>query len=91
MFLFRKDVDFASYADDNAPYCLVETPDKVVSQLEKSSISIFECFGNNKMKANPYKCHLLLSKNRNFEASINENRISNTKFEKPLSLTFDNR
>ena len=43
------------------------------------------------MKTNPDKCHLRLSKNRNFEASVNENRISNTKFEKPLSVTFDNR
>ena len=43
------------------------------------------------MKANPDKCHLLLSKNGNFEANINENRISNTKFEKILSVIFDNR
>ena len=43
------------------------------------------------MKVNPDKCHSLLSKNRNFEANINENRISNTKFEKLLGGTFDNR
>ena len=39
------------------------------------------------MKANPDKCHLLLSKNRNFEANINEDRISYTKFEKLLGVT----
>ena len=43
------------------------------------------------MKANPDMCHLLLSKNRDFEANINENRISNTKSEKLLGVTFDNR
>ena len=43
------------------------------------------------MKVNPDECHSLLSKNRNFEANINENRISNTKFEKLLGVTFDNR
>ena len=43
------------------------------------------------MKANPDKCYLLLNKNGNFEANINENRISNTKFEKLLGVTFDNR
>ena len=43
------------------------------------------------MKANPDKYHFLLSKNGNFEANINENRISNTKFEKILGATFDNR
>ena len=39
------------------------------------------------MKANPDKYHFLLSKNGNFEANINENRISNTKFEKILGVT----
>ena len=43
------------------------------------------------MKANPDKCHLLLSKNGNFVANINQNRISNTKFEKLFGETFDNR
>ena len=91
MFLLCKDVDFASYADDNAPYCIGKTPKEVISQLEKSSVSIFEWFENNEMKANPGKCHLLLSKNGNFEANINENKISNTKFEKLLGVTFDNQ
>ena len=43
------------------------------------------------MKANPDKCHLLLSKNENFEANINEDRISNRRFEKFLGVTFDNQ
>ena len=91
MFLFCNDIDFASYADDNTPYCIGKTPEEVISQLEKSSKSIFEWFENNGMKANPDKCHLLLSNNENFEANINENRISNTRFEKLLGVTFDNQ
>ena len=91
MFLFCNDIDFASYADDNTPYCIGKTPEEVISQLEKSSKSIFEWFENNGMKANPGKCHLLLSKNENFEANVNENRISNTRFEKLLGVTFDNQ
>ena len=43
------------------------------------------------MKANPDKWHLLLSKNKNFEANNNENSISNTKFEKLHGVTFDNQ
>ena len=43
------------------------------------------------MKVDPDKYHLLLSKNGNFEANINENRFFNTKFEKLLGITFDNR
>ena len=91
MFLFCNYIDFASYADDNTPYCIGKTPEEVISQLEKSSKSIFEWFENNGMKANPDKCHLLLSKNENFEANINENNISNTSFEKLLGVTFDNQ
>ena len=76
MFLFCNDIDFASYADNSTPYCIGKTPEEVISQLEKSSKSIFEWFEINGMKANPDQCHLLVSKNENFEANINENRIS---------------
>ena len=65
MFRFCNDIDFASYADDNTPYCIGKTPEEVISQLEKSSKSIFEWFENNGLKGNPDKCHLLLSKNDN--------------------------
>ena len=36
------------------------------------------------MKDNPDKCHLLLSENAILEANINENRISNTRFENSM-------
>ena len=91
MFLFCNGIDFASYADDNTPYCIGKTPQKVISQLEKSSKSIFEWFENNGLKGNPDKCHLVLSKNENFEANINENRISNARFEKLLRVIFDSQ
>ena len=59
MFLFSNDIDFESYADDDTPYCIGKTPEEVISQLEKSSKSIFEWFENNGLKGNPDKCHLL--------------------------------
>ena len=31
MFLFCNDIDFASYADDNTPYCIGKTPEEVIS------------------------------------------------------------
>ena len=91
MFIFCINIDFASYAGDNTPSCTGKTPEEVISQLEKSCKSIFEWFENNGMKGNPDKCHLLLSKNANFEANIDENRISITRFEKLLAITFDNQ
>ena len=91
MFRFCNDIDFASYADDNTPYCTGKTPEEVINQLEKSSKSIFEWFEKNGLKDNPDTCHCLLSKNDNFEANINENRVSNTRFAKLLGVTFDNQ
>ena len=91
MSLFCSDMEFASYAEDNTPYCTGTTLEEVVSQLEKTSKSIFEWFENKETKSNPDKCHFPLSKNDNFEANINEKRISNTGFEKFLSVTFDNQ
>ena len=91
MLLFCNDIDFASYAYDNTPYCIGKTSEEAISQLEKSSKSIFEWFENNRLKSNPNKCHLLLSKNDSFEANINENRISNTRFEELLDVKFDNQ
>ena len=61
MFLFSNDIDFESYADDNTPYCIGKTPEEVISQLEKSSKSIFEWFDNHGLKGNPDKSHLLLN------------------------------
>lgn len=43
------------------------------------------------MKASPSKCHLLLSKNEDFEAKTNENRVSNTRYEKIFRVAFDNQ
>ena len=65
IFLFCNDIGFASSADDKTPYCLGKIPEEVISQLEKSSKSIFEWLENNGMKAITDKCHLLLSKTEN--------------------------
>ena len=54
-FLFCNYIDFASYAGNNSPYCIRKTPEEIICQLEKSSKSIFEWFGNNGMKTNPIK------------------------------------
>ena len=88
---FCNEINFANYADDNSPYCIRKTAEEIRAKFEKSPTLLFEWFENNEIKANPNKCHLPLSKNENFEGNINENNISNTKFEKLLGVTFDNR
>ena len=70
MYLFCNNINFVSYADNNTAYCIGKTPEEVISQLEKSSKSIFEWFENDGVKANPGKCHLPLSKNEKFLRQI---------------------
>ena len=48
MFLFYNDINFASYADNNTPYCIGKTPEEVTNQLQKSSKYIFEWSKNNR-------------------------------------------
>ena len=67
IFLFCNNIDLTSHSDDNTPSYIRKPPEEEISQLEKSSKSIFEWFENKGMKMNPNKCHLLLSKNEFFE------------------------
>ena len=59
--MYLKDIDFASYADDNTLYTEQESIDQVISRLEETAKSLFKWFSDNQMKANPDKFHLLLN------------------------------
>ena len=65
LFLYMSDTDFASYADDNAPYVSADTIDEVIERLETASGKLFKWFTDNRMKANQDKYHLIISKNEN--------------------------
>ena len=54
-------IDIASYADDNTPYVIADDINGVITSLEKASKALFECFENNLLKSDGYKCHLLVS------------------------------
>lgn len=51
LFLVVKDVEIASYANDNMPYIVVDNTDQVTSDLQNASASLFN---------SPDKCHLLI-------------------------------
>ena len=89
LFIIIPDMEFASYADDNTPYSSGNSIEEVITSLEAKSNNLFEWFGNNYMKANSSKCHLLLSICNNTEARISESTISNSKSEKLLGVTID--
>ena len=53
--------DIANYADDTTPYSRGTDAPTVISELQAISTKVFNWIGNNHMKVNPGKCHLLLS------------------------------
>ena len=90
LFLIIKDIDIASYADDNTPYCSYDNFGDGISCLEKTASDLFEWFSNNGMKANADKCHLLLSTYEKLTANISNFIITDSEKEKLLGVTFDN-
>ena len=54
-------VDFASLADDNAPYFIGNGVKKVINSLKEASHELFYWYAGNQIRANPDKCHLLTS------------------------------
>ena len=90
LFLLNKNVDIASYADDNTPYAQADSIDGVIEKLETSAKDIFTWFRNNGMKANTDKCHRLLSDKGGHVADINNVKITNNEHVKLLGITFDN-
>ena len=61
MFFVMKDIDFASYTDDNTPYVSSDSIEDVIRILENDSIKLFKRFSDNMIKANKDKCHLIVS------------------------------
>ena len=89
MFYFEENVDVASYADDNTPYCASHDIQTTINTLQDSSAKLFDWFSKNSMKANADKCHILLSENIKHVACINHIQTENNTSEKLLALTID--
>ena len=92
LFLFTDNSDVANYADDNSPYACKADIHSVIAQLEKDSRTLLEWVGNNVLKANPDKFHLLLSNtDQNFSLNVDQYEIFNSNYEKLLGVTIDNK
>ena len=87
LFCECKENDIANYADDTTPYsCGTDIP-TVNSELQGISTKIFNWFGNNHMKANLGKCHLLLSTKSLEVVSIDRVQITSSTAETLLGIT----
>ena len=75
MFYFLEDFDIANYANDSTPYYAGKSAEFLVTNLEQSSVILFEWLNNNYMKLNLGKRHLLLSGNSRATATIDDSYI----------------
>ena len=65
--------------------------DLIIEKLEVKANDIFQWFNENAMKANADKCHLLITTNEERNISIGGEKIQNSKSEKLLGVTIDNK
>ena len=68
-----------------------DTSDDILESLGNTSSKLFEWFSNNQMKANPDKCHLLISAATSSTIKIKDNEIFNSDSEKQLAVTKDSK
>ena len=91
LFYFSNHWLIANYADDTTPYVTAKDIPGVVNSLEDCAKVLFHWFEINEMKANSEKSHLLLSTEKEHQANINENIITNTQNEKLLGVIIDSK
>ena len=63
LFLECEDDNIRSYADDTTSYFCAQDISSVISELQRIIKKFFDWCRNNHMKANPEKCHIILSSN----------------------------
>ena len=88
MFYFLEDYEIANYADDTTPYSAQRNHQFVIKELEKSSI-LFKWLGNNFMRVNTDKSHLLLSGNMKLKSNIDNNIIESEMKQELLRRTIN--
>ena len=89
LFYEWEEKDIANYADDTTPYSYGTVISTAIPELQGMSTKVFNGFGNNHMKANPGKCHLLLSTKSREVVSIDGIQITSSTAETLLGITID--
>ena len=82
---------FSNYADDTTPYVVANNTTEVVENLTNIIQKLFTWFANNHRKANPSKCHLLLSTQEEANIQIANTTIKNSESQKLLGVVLDNK
>ena len=88
LFLVFKDLNIASYADDNTLYYSCDTIEKVISSLQSSSKKRFPWLSDN-MTGNTEKCHLIMSTDQSDNFQLGGSLIERSDCEKMLGVKID--
>ena len=81
--------DITNYADDTTPYTCARDTLTVISELQSTSEKLFNWFEKNHLKANPEKCHLLLSSKSSIETKIGGVSVKSSQMETLLGVSID--
>ena len=90
LFMFLPIDGIANYADDNTPYS-TGNEIHVMSDLEQASDILSKWFIDNCLKANPDKCHVLLSKTSETQLIVENVPIASSSCEKLLGIKIDKK
>ena len=89
LFLIVKDVNIASYADDNTLYGSCDAIEEVILSLQNFSKNFFQWLSDNPMKGNTEKCYLIMSTNESVDFQLGGSIIDRSDCEKMLGVTID--
>ena len=84
LLLIVKDVNIASYVDDNTLYDSCDTIKEIISSLQSSSRKPFQWLSDNQMKSNTEKCHLVMSIDQSVNFQLGGSLIERSDCEKML-------
>ena len=74
--MFLHDIPVENYADNNTPYCTGLNILDILIKLENAAETLLQWFKDNRMKANPDKCHLLINNTKeSFQIKIGNETV----------------
>ena len=91
IFWFTPDINIANYADDTTPYTIENNIKQLIKILEQNTEKIKDWYGDNYMKSNDDKCHLLITSTEEISAKVGNHHIRNSASEKLLGVTIDSK
>ena len=91
IFIFVENTKITNYADDNTPYAIESSIEKLIESLEHDTTLLLYWFQANEMKPNNDKCHLIIINHENNVSTIGDEVITGSKSVKLLGVTIDNK